>query len=47
VPPLPPHVTFEQAKAYASAIAKGDSDRRGIIRQTFMDAVEAVLPHRN
>jgi pyruvate dehydrogenase (quinone) len=47
VPPLPPHVTFEQAKAYASAIFKGDPERRGMIRQTFRDAVEAVLPHKN
>jgi pyruvate dehydrogenase (quinone) len=47
VPPLPPHITFEQAKTYTSALAKGDADRRGIIRQTFRDAVEAVLLHRS
>jgi pyruvate dehydrogenase (quinone) len=47
VPPLPPHITFEQAKAYASAISKGDPERRGIIRQTFRDAVEAVLPRKS
>jgi pyruvate dehydrogenase (quinone) len=47
VPPLPPHITFEQAKAYASAILKGDLERRGIVRQTFRDAVESVLPHRS
>jgi pyruvate dehydrogenase (quinone) len=47
VPPLPPHITFEQAKAYASAILKGDPERRGIVRQTFRDAVENVLPHKS
>ncbi|SOD41741.1 thiamine pyrophosphate-requiring protein [Nitrosovibrio sp. Nv4] len=34
VPPLPPHVTLEQARAYASAVMKGDSDSAGIIRAT-------------
>ena len=32
VPPLPPHITFKQAKAYASAILHGDSDSAGIIK---------------
>ena len=32
VPPLPPHITFKQAKAYASAILHGDSDAAGIIK---------------
>lgn len=34
VPPLPPHVTFKQAKAYASAIMQGDSESSGIIKET-------------
>src|SRR5687768_8300880 len=34
IPPLPPHVTWEQARAYASAIMRGDSDSAGIIRAT-------------
>jgi len=32
VPPLPPHITLKQAKAYASAILHGDSDSAGIIK---------------
>jgi pyruvate dehydrogenase (quinone) len=36
VPPLPPHVTWKQAKAYASAILKGDPDSWDIIRQVAM-----------
>jgi pyruvate dehydrogenase (quinone) len=35
VPTLPPHITASQAKSYASAIAKGDSDTSGILWQTF------------
>jgi pyruvate dehydrogenase (quinone) len=34
VPPLPPHITLEQARAYASAIMRGDSDSADIIRAT-------------
>jgi pyruvate dehydrogenase (quinone) len=34
VPPLPPHITFKQARAYTSAILKGDADSAGIIKQS-------------
>jgi pyruvate dehydrogenase (quinone) len=34
VPPLPPHITLEQARAYASAILRGDSGSADIIRAT-------------
>ena len=34
VPPLPPHITREQARAYASAIVQGDSNSAEIIRAT-------------
>ncbi len=47
VPPLPPHISLEQAKAYASALWKGDPNRSGIVRQTFRDLVEGFMPHRN
>lgn len=47
VPPLPPHISFEQAKAYTSALIKGDPDERGIIIQTFRDAIDTILPHKN
>lgn len=35
VPPLPPHFTGEQALNMSKALLRGDSDRGGIIRQTF------------
>jgi pyruvate dehydrogenase (quinone) len=37
VPPLPPHVTWKQAKAYASAILKGDPDAAGVVRATIKE----------
>lgn len=35
VPTLPPHISFEEAKSYAMAIAKGDSESVGMIKQTI------------
>jgi pyruvate dehydrogenase (quinone) len=35
VPPLPPHITLKQAKAYATALWKGDPDAAGIIRASI------------
>ncbi len=46
VPPLPPHITFEQAKSLTSTLLKRDPGSRGIIRQTLRDKVEEFLPHR-
>jgi pyruvate dehydrogenase (quinone) len=37
VPPLPPHVTFKQARAFAESILKGDPDRAGILRQSVKE----------
>jgi pyruvate dehydrogenase (quinone) len=45
VPTLPPHISFEQAKHFMSSMVKGEPHRAHIIKQTFKDAVEAVLPH--
>jgi pyruvate dehydrogenase (quinone) len=46
VPPLPPHITFQQAKAFVSSMVKGDPDAAGVIRQSFRDLVERYVPHR-
>ncbi|MCU1279318.1 MAG: Pyruvate oxidase [bacterium] len=35
VPPLPPHITLEQAKSFTEALLKGDPDARGIMEQAF------------
>ena len=39
VPPLPPHITLEQAKNFTTAILKGDTGAKGMIRQAFRDAI--------
>jgi len=41
VPPLPPHISFEQARAYLSSIVKGDPDAMAMIKQTAKDLVGA------
>jgi len=35
VAPLPPHITFEQAKGFMSSTVKGDSDAYGMIKQSM------------
>jgi pyruvate dehydrogenase (quinone) len=40
VPPLPPHITLEQAREFTSSILAGDPDRGGFIRQ----AMEQMFP---
>src|SRR5215217_2596464 len=42
VPPLPPHITFAQAKAYSEALLKGDPEAGGIIKQSAKEAVESL-----
>ena len=45
VAPLPPHISFEQAKSYLSSIVKGDPDAYGTMKQSMQDMIEAWLPH--
>ncbi len=46
VPPLPPHIKLEQARELMTALAKGDPNIGGIIKQAFKGKVEEFLPHR-
>ncbi len=46
VPPLPPHISFEQAKHFAEATLAGDPHRSRMIRQSFRQMVDALLPRR-
>ena len=46
VPPLPPHITIDQAKALTSALLSGDPDASRIIKQSFKQKVEEFLPGR-
>jgi pyruvate dehydrogenase (quinone) len=46
VPPLPPHITFEQAKSLHSALRAGDPGAREILRQSFKQKMLEFLPGR-
>ena len=46
VPPLPPHITFKQMKAFTSSLIEGDTDFWRMIKQTYKDVVENYLPHK-
>jgi pyruvate dehydrogenase (quinone) len=42
VPLLPPHISLEQARNLSAALARGDSDAGGIIRQTVRAMIDTV-----
>lgn len=44
VPMLPPHISFKEAKAFYSSIAKGDSDAWAMIKQTYKDILDEYFP---
>ena len=44
VPPLPPHITLQQAKSFSMALVKGDPDEVGVIRGTARQVLETILP---
>jgi pyruvate dehydrogenase (quinone) len=46
VPPLPPHITWEQAKSFASSVLRGDAEALGFIKQTVKDAAQSYIPRR-
>jgi pyruvate dehydrogenase (quinone) len=46
VPPLPPHITIEQAKALSSALLAGDPHSSRIVRQSFRQKMQEFLPGR-
>ena len=45
IPPLPPHITFKQAKNFTSALVKGDVDALGIVRASLAEEWEELVPH--
>ncbi len=40
VPPLPPHISIKQAKAFTSSILKGDPNAWDMIKQTYKEVVD-------
>jgi len=46
VPPMPPHIFFDQAKSITRALYCGDPAAAEIIRHSFAELVEEYIPHR-
>jgi pyruvate dehydrogenase (quinone) len=46
VPPLPPHITFDQAKKFAQAALRGDPERGTMIRRSLRQMLDATGLHR-
>ncbi|HWB71730.1 MAG TPA: thiamine pyrophosphate-requiring protein [Egibacteraceae bacterium] len=46
VPPLPPHVEFDQAMSLMKALLKGDPNAKQVVKHGFRGKVEELLPHR-
>jgi pyruvate dehydrogenase (quinone) len=44
VPPLPPHITVKQAKAFASTLLQGDPEQGSVIVDTARQVLASVLP---
>jgi pyruvate dehydrogenase (quinone) len=44
VPPLPPHISLEQARHLTEALAKGDPHERGVIRETAKQVLASIVP---
>jgi pyruvate dehydrogenase (quinone) len=47
VPPLPPHITLQQAKAFTSSLVKGDPDEGSAVLGTAKEVLASVLPGRS
>ncbi|NLR97206.1 thiamine pyrophosphate-requiring protein [Rhizobium sp. P38BS-XIX] len=46
VPPIPPHLTFEQMRNLATALLKGDPEESGVVKGTLRQTLSAILPGR-
>ncbi len=47
VPPLPPHITLDQARKFTSTLLKGDPEEGSILVETAKEVLASVLPHGN
>ena len=43
VPPLPPHITFKQAKAFASSMVKDDENAWDVIKQSWKGVLKEYI----
>ena len=47
VPTMPPHISFEQMMNFTKMLVKVDPDEGGVIKQTFKDLFEGIIPHKD
>ncbi len=47
VPTLPPHISFEQAKNFVSALMRGDPEESGIIKHATKELIGGILPSKD
>ncbi len=47
VPPLPPHISLQQAKHFSEAMLKGDPDEVSVLKGTARQVFEAILPGKD
>jgi pyruvate dehydrogenase (quinone) len=47
VPPMPPHLTFDQVKKLTTTLLKGDPNQEGVIRGTVRQVLSSVLPGKH
>ncbi len=43
VPPLPPHISFQQARAFMSSIAEGDVDRVAVVKESIKEMAQDIV----
>ncbi len=44
IPPLPPHITFEQAKTFMNTLQQGDPDQGGMLKGAISQMMAGLLP---
>jgi pyruvate dehydrogenase (quinone) len=47
VPPLPPHITLKQAKAFATTLLAGDPEEGSVIMGTARQVLASILPGKS
>ena len=46
VPPLPPHISLEQATAFAASVLEGDAEALGFLEQTVRNVAASIAPSK-
>jgi pyruvate dehydrogenase (quinone) len=47
IPPLPPHISFEQAKKFMNTLQQGDPDEGGMLKGAISQLMAGVLPRHH